>query len=122
MHRYRMVFVLLLSFAMPLQIAAEIVLDAPCPLALSDWQVDAGEDKEEHAMADMPCCPDEKPVKAPACKSLNTCQLCKTSGQAHLLTSLLLPSLMIQDSPVNTSGLVTTLFNPASIWRPPNIS
>lgn len=71
-------------------------------------------------MDKMPCCPDKPPKQSPSCKNLNSCHLCKTPGQINLFDTLrLAENLSLADAAIAPATMLS-IFNPASIWRPPS--
>ncbi len=118
MRRYPLLFILLLSFMMPLQVAAEILLSATqCPEETT-MQMD-----ESGAGETMPCCPEEDDTdKVNQCKTAQSCHLCKTPVQVFIYSPAPFSSLLISSLHLKTPSVTLTVFNPASIWRPPNIS
>jgi hypothetical protein len=108
MRRYPVLFVLLLSFLMPLQsVAEELFAPNPCPAEMAMDSQDDG---------NMPCCPDSETV--PLCKTLKSCHLCKTPAQPIAAVAAL-PSL----PPVVNARVIAVShhlpMNFANIWRPP---
>jgi hypothetical protein len=118
MRRYPLLFILLLSFLMPLQVAAEILLSAsPCPEEMTMVMDEAGSSEA------MPCCPDADDTDTVnPCETTKSCQLCKTQGQVYLHSPTLFSSHSNLSTHVKTPPLIVAVFNPASIWRPPSAS
>jgi hypothetical protein len=112
MRHYPLLFILMLSFVMPLQVAAEILLSsAPCPEEMTMQMNEAA------ASEAMPCCPDADDAdKVNPCGTAKSCHLCKTPVPTFFSS---LTSLSVH---VKIPPLIVAVFNPASIWRPPNIS
>lgn len=118
MRRYSLLFILLLSFVMPLQVAAEILLSVSlCPEEMT-MVIDESGDSET-----MPCCPDADEADAiNSCETAKSCHLCKTPVQVYLYTPASFFSLSSMSARSKTRPLNLAVFNPASIWRPPNAS
>jgi hypothetical protein len=118
MRRYSLLFILLLSFVMPLQVAAEILLSAsPCPEEMAMVMDESGDSET------MPCCPDADEGDAiNSCETAKSCHLCKTPVQVYLYTPASFFSLSSLSAHTKTRPLNLAVFNPASIWRPPNAS
>lgn len=109
MRRYPLLFILLLSFLMPMQTVAQVLLSGdPCP---AEMAMDSTED------SDMPCCPDDVDTVA-LCKTLKSCHLCKTPGQLIAIVPAAFPAnpVMIFSTISSPQHLALNL---ASIWRPP---
>jgi hypothetical protein len=118
MHRYSLFFILLLSFVMPLQVAAEILLSAsPCPEEMTMVMDEFGGSET------MPCCPDADEGDAiNSCETAKSCHLCKTPVQVYLYAPASFFSFSSLSTHSKTRPLNLAVFNPASIWRPPNAS
>ena len=118
MRHYPLLFILLLSFVMPLQVAAEILLSsAPCPEEMTMQMNEAA------ASEAMPCCPDADDTdKVNSCGTAKSCPLCKTPVQVFIYSPTFFSSLTRLSVHVKIPPLIVAGFNPASIWRPPNIS
>ncbi|UUA74962.1 hypothetical protein [Cellvibrio sp. QJXJ] len=103
---------------MPLQVAAEILLSAsPCPEEMTMVMDESGGSEA------MPCCPDvDDSDTLNPCKTAKSCHLCKTPVQVNLYTSASFFSLSSLSAHSKTRPLNIAVFNPASIWRPPNAS
>jgi hypothetical protein len=116
MRRCSLLFILLLSFVIPPQVAAETLLSAaPCPEAMTMMMDESGDSET------MPCCPDECDAINP-CNTAKSCHLCQTPVQAHLYSSVSIFSPLSLSARTKTRPLNLAFFNPASIWRPPNAS
>ena len=116
MRRYSLLFILLLGFVMPLQVAAEILLSAsPCPEEMTMVMEDSGDSEA------MPCCPDADDSDAVnSCETAKSCHLCKTPAQVDFSSAASFCSLSNLSAHAKAHPLNTAVFNPASIWRPPN--
>lgn len=108
MRRYPVLFVLLLSFLMPLQSVAEVLFAPdPCPAEMAMDSEDDGH---------MPCCPDNEIL--PLCKTLKSCHLCNTPAQPTAAVAELPPVPLIANAGVIAVSHHLPM-NLASIWRPP---
>lgn len=118
MYRYPLLLILLLSFVMPLQVASEILLSAsPCPEEMTMVMDEAGVSEA------MPCCTDADDTdKVNPCETAKSCHLCKTPVQVYLYNPASFSSLSSLSAHVKTPPWIVAIFNPASIWRPPNAS
>lgn len=103
---------------MPLQVAAEVLLSgSPCPEEMAMVMDESGDGET------MPCCPDADEGDAiNPCKTAESCHLCKTPVQLYLYTPASFFSLLSLSVHAKAHPLNTAVFNPASIWRPPNLS
>ncbi len=124
MHRHCL-FILLLSWIIPLQAVAGVLLNAPCPdsSAMNHTAMQMNEmvmTGNTAAMDKMPCCPDKTPKQAPSCKNMNSCHLCKTPGQIYRVDALSLATNLSLADAVIPPAAMFSMFNPASIWRPPS--
>ena len=118
--RYRHFFILILSLILPLQAAAGALLNAPCSDAAEMSAM--GDEKVMHAMADMPCCPDQVAADAPDCKTLDSCHLCKIQCQLVIYRAAAFSPALNGADHLPLAHLSRAIFNPASIWRPPSIT
>jgi hypothetical protein len=115
MHRFPIVIILLLSFLLPLHVAASTLLSAqPCP-EQSAMAADAPSDE-----AAPDCC--DEPDKLIDCQQMKTCHGCNFSCQ--LFTSHITAFIFSSDSNLHLSmnAPALGLFDPASVWRPPTNS
>lgn len=120
MRKFRLVLLMLLCLAVPLQgIAGIHMLSAPCPMEQSDSMGPMQmADMEPQAMADHDCCNDAQ-------TATKTGKMCKTSQDCPVST--LYPanfgsSLSLSAGPVTQyPSLVLSVrtFDPSSVWRPP---
>lgn len=94
---------------MPLQVAADTLLSTPaCP---------------EEMVMEMDCCPNANDLDSvKQCETAKSCHLCKTPVQIYLYSHAPFASLSKLSAYVKTPPLILAIFNPASIWRPPNLS
>jgi hypothetical protein len=148
MRRYPMVLILLLSFIMPLQAAADALLSGlVCPMLLANApQQIASQMNDRQAMTDhsqmhnmaasgemphMKCCPPKHPTttdsaaknklakSAKDCPQMKCCHLCKTSSQAFVYFT---PDFIAPRSMTFVASANSPFipsFNPNAVWRPP---
>lgn len=101
---------------MPLQVAAEVLLSAsPCPEEMTVVMDETG------AREAMPCCPDPDDTDTlNPCETSQSCHLCKTPFQVYLHNPAMFTLISDLSTHAKPPRLIIAVFNPASIWRPPN--
>ncbi|MGY6274239.1 hypothetical protein [Methylomonas sp. MgM2] len=114
MRLFKLILVIVLAFAIPLQgIAAVFTIEQkPCPLKSAEL-------KNEQANREHTCCNDERTSMQTGkpCKAEKECQ---PTGLAIIsFTQNQLPSLHHNERFIVTSALTPTFFS-SDTWRPPN--
>ena len=111
MNRQLTLIILLLSFLMPLQVAADAlrVCEQDSRLAMK---------MDMESEADMPCC-DETQASAESCPMAGDCHICKTSASVSLPTTVINTSLNSDSGPILLPNLRLDFFDPSALWRPP---
>lgn len=125
MRRYPIYLILMLSFAMPLQVVADALLSVlPCPDQVS-MVAEPGHhsDSDMADMATMDCCDDAAEVLTSAdCGSMKNCHLFKTGGQFYAYTLELITVIPATSLELFPPDYSLTSFSPADVWRPPTHS